>query len=146
MLQKKGSKERLFEVMSRVAPNFSSESATSNVEDSMVTEMPNGESEWNKDEFFNISAPVNSEDAQLFKTVINQGIDSHLEGFTKSKFEQKPGSTGTRLSMDFHKTELPLLLRRLEELGTDEAIGWAEDIRNHDTNIDEIANSITPGI
>ena len=87
-------------------------------------------------EFLPIDTPINSADYKLFAGIVNQGIDSHLEGFTKSKFEKsaRPG----RFLFNFHKSELPILLRRLEEEGTEEADSWAEDIKNSvAVNIDE---------
>lgn len=75
-------------------------------------------------EFFQITTYCNSEDAKLFVSVINQGIDSYLEGFTQSKFYWKD----SRLIMEFHRTELPILIRRLEEEGTENALGWIADI------------------
>lgn len=99
-----------------------------------------GEAVSEDDEFFEITAPVNSEDEQLFINVVNQGIDSHLEGFTKSKFDVRQGSLGARRVFNFHKSELPLLLRRLRELGTEEADLWADDIENYDVNINEMLN------
>ena len=91
------------------------------------------------DDFFPITTPVGGEDDKLFVSVVNQGIDSHLEGFTKSKFEVKDTSIGKRRVLNFHKSELPILLRRLEELGTEEALQWKSDIENYDNNINEIA-------
>jgi len=96
----------------------------------------------NSDEFIPISTPVGSEDDELFTSIVNQGIDSHLEGFTKSNFEVKPGSLGNRRIFNFHKSELPILLRRLEELGTEEALQWKYDIEANDTNLDEVANNL----
>jgi len=78
------------------------------------------------DEFFPISTLMTSKDFEMFRSVINVGIDSHLKGFTKSKFEKK----GDRFYMNFHKSEIPILLGRLRELGTNEAELWAEDIEN----------------
>jgi len=46
---------------------------------------------------------------------VNQGIDSHLEGFTQSTFDSK---TGKCL---IHPKEMTTLLRRLYEIGNDEA-------------------------
>jgi hypothetical protein len=100
--------------------------------------------ETENNEFFNINMPINSEDAKLFTDIINQGIDSHLEGFTKSKFNIKEDSRGKRLNLDFHKSELPILLRRLEELGNDEALSWKDDIEHYDQNIDEITKQVHP--
>jgi len=80
-------------------------------------------------DFFQITTPVNSSDAKLFTKIVNQGIDSNLEGFTKSKFDTKQTTDGRRLVLDFHKDELPILLRRLEEDGSEEALSWVEDIK-----------------
>ena len=82
-------------------------------------------------QFLPITVPISSSDMKLFAKVINQGIDSHLEGFTKSKFEKK----GDRYILDFHNSEIPILVRRLEEIGDqtgdEEALRWAEDIKNY---------------
>ena len=79
-------------------------------------------------QFFKITVRVNSEDFNLFAfKIVNQGIDSHLEAFTKSEFfedEKNPG----RFVFNFHNTEIPILLRRLRELGEEEADSWADDI------------------
>lgn len=72
----------------------------------------------------NITIPLSSEDYPLFHDIINQGIDSHLEAFTESKFYR----FGPQLIMDIADTEIPLLIRRLREHGTAEAEVWAEDI------------------
>jgi hypothetical protein len=82
-------------------------------------------------DFFEITTPVESKDAKLFAKIINQGIDSNLEGFTKSKFDTKQTSNGRRLVLNFHKDEIPTLVRRLEEIGTEEALMWADDIKNY---------------
>lgn len=92
------------------------------------------------DDFFEITAPVNSEDAEMFVRIVNQGIDSHLEAFTKSKFDVRQGTLGTRRSFNFHKDELPILLRRLRELGTEEGDQWADDIENYDENLNEVSS------
>lgn len=39
----------------------------------------------NKD-YISIGTPVNSADYNLFTSIVNIGIDSHLEAFTKSMF------------------------------------------------------------
>lgn len=54
----------------------------------------------------------------------NQGIDSHLEAFTRSKHRWEDG----RLYLDIHRDELSILTRRLRELDTQNAEVWAEDI------------------
>lgn len=48
---------------------------------------------------------------------VNQGIDSHLEGFTRSKFDPK---TGECL---IHPEEMTTFLRRLYESNDEEAMG-----------------------
>lgn len=84
-------------------------------------------------DFFPITIPLGTSDSELFFEVINQGIDSHLEGFTKSKFKKE----GSRLILNFATSEVPLLLRRLEEIGTDEALQWKSDIESYDNNMNE---------
>lgn len=75
-----------------------------------------------------ISCSLVTEDYSLFLTVINQGIDSHLEGFTKSCFNID--KSDKRLLMNFDKSEIHILLRRLREQGTEYANEWADDIEN----------------
>ncbi len=84
-----------------------------------------------------ITTPVFTSDFELFKQVINQGIDSHLEAFTKSRFYQE----GDRYHFDFDKSEVHILIRRLEGIGTDDALSWSDDIQNYysektDHNVD----------
>lgn len=122
------SKQRLFEVMSRLDKTFKlklNENINENVND-----------------YLPISTPIGSEDDKLFVDIVNQGIDSHLNGFTKSNLTVKDGSLGKRRVFNFHKSELPILLRRLEELGTEEALQWKDDIENHENNINEITGEI----
>lgn len=102
-----------------------------------------GINENDSEQFFPVSTPVGSEDDALFIEIINQGIDSSLEGFTKSNFEVKPGSLGNRRIFNFHKDELPILLRRLGEIGTPEAQQWIEDIQNQENNIQELEETNT---
>ena len=71
-----------------------------------------------------ITTPINSDDYKLFVGIINQGIDSHLEAFTKLKHDH----VGNRLVLDFHESELHILIRRLREEGSEEAERWADDI------------------
>jgi len=60
--------------------------------------------------------------------VVNQGIDAHLEAFTKSKFYHKEGDFVARLHLDFDLSEIPILLRRLREMDTEAADSWADGI------------------
>lgn len=55
---------------------------------------------------------------------VNQGIDSRLEGFTRSKFSDN----GHRLNSEVHPEELQILIRRLTESGDDDAQFLADDI------------------
>ncbi len=86
-----------------------------------------------KKEFVEITCLVRSSDDLLFTEMINQGIDSRLEAFTKSEFSVRSKKVGdvdcSRRVLNFHVTELPLLVRRLEERGDDFAQQWADDIR-----------------
>ncbi len=78
---------------------------------------------------FTITCCVGGEDESMFMAAVNQGIDSHLEAFTESKFHHVEGDFVARLHMDFDRSELPLLVRRLRELeGFAEAMQWADDI------------------
>jgi len=65
------------------------------------------------EEYLDISVSVVvATDVDLFAFVVNKGIDSRLEAFTKSKFER----AGRRLFMRFHRDEVSILLRRMSEL------------------------------
>ena len=75
-------------------------------------------------EYLNITTPLFGSDFEMFKGIVNQGIDSHLEGFTSSKCAIK----GSRLHLNIAQSEIPILVRRLEELETEEADEWARDI------------------
>jgi hypothetical protein len=128
-------KQRLFEVMGRLDGTFKPNLNENEWEEISITEEQNNE-------FLPISAPEGSPDDKLFMDIVNQGIDSSLEGFTKSKFEIKNGSLGNRRIFNFHKSELPIVLRRLEDMGTPEAQQWKEDIENYENNIGEISEEI----
>jgi hypothetical protein len=71
-----------------------------------------------------ISVPTWSEDYKLFEEVVNAGIDSRLEGFTKSIFFTRGG----RLYLVFRPSEYQILIRRLLEIGTDLADQWVDGI------------------
>lgn len=73
---------------------------------------------------FQITIPLGSGDLDVFIKAVNQGIDSRLEGFTRSKFTDN----GQRAILDFHPAELPIIIRRLIELDQDLADEWADDI------------------
>ena len=109
--------------MKRVAPNFTGNALNEEV---VPEQQPQASGE-----FLPITTPIGSPDDKLFTDVVSQGIDSHLEGFTKSKFEIKNSSLGNRKIFNFHKSEIPILIRRLEEIGTEEAQQWARDIEEY---------------
>ena len=71
-----------------------------------------------------ISTPLFGEDFELFKNIVNQGIDSRLEAFTKSEFRAR----NARFEFHFHPEESSLLLRRLCETESDAADEWTDDI------------------
>lgn len=75
-----------------------------------------------KDHYFEMS--MIGEDRQTLAKVINQGIDSRLEAFTKSEFR----ISNSRLFCWIHESELSILLRRLLELENDAAELLADDI------------------
>lgn len=74
--------------------------------------------------YFEITMPLGSVDESIFIRAVNQGIDSRLEGFTKSKFTDN----GRRAILNFHESELSILIRRLIELESYDAERWADDI------------------
>lgn len=79
-------------------------------------------------EWLPITCAIGLPDYELFVSVINQGIDSHLEAFIKSEFGIEEGRPG-RFVFNFHTTEVPLLLRRLSELEPSDHIEhWIADI------------------
>jgi len=76
-----------------------------------------------------------SDDRLLMIDVVNRGIDSYLEAFVDSKFEDKYDEndikyrvSGPRLFCDIGPRDMPVLLRRLEEAGTDDADSLRSDI------------------
>ena len=81
----------------------------------------------------NITCHISSDDAKLFKRVIDMGIDAHLEAFTRSTFNviDHLGFPKVRLDMNFDASEVPILIRRLEEIGTEESLQWVEDIKEN---------------
>lgn len=89
----------------------------------------------NKD-FISIGTPYGSDDFKLFQSIVNIGIDSHLEGFTQSQFFFDCG----KYYFHFHKSEKSILLRRLNEYRLNAAIEsdfdtvnqWIDDITDYD--------------
>jgi len=56
---------------------------------------------------------LNYHDARIIKDIVNQGIDSRLEGFTKSTF--KWSSRELKLYCNIDDSEMQILIRRLLE-------------------------------
>lgn len=65
-------------------------------------------------------------DAKHVIEAVNQGIDSRLTGFTKSIFI--PAKHYHALYCEIDESEMEVLIRRLLELGTEEAEMLADDI------------------
>ena len=60
-----------------------------------------------------INCRQGSQDFDLFLSIVNQGIDSRLEAFTKSVFQLQPKEN--RINFCFHQDEMQILIRRLTE-------------------------------
>ena len=76
-------------------------------------------------DYFEIRIRGWNDDMDMFKEVVNQGIDARLEGFTRSNFQERNDGMW---HLDFHKDELQILIRRLLELDDEHAERWADDI------------------
>jgi hypothetical protein len=76
--------------------------------------------------FFTCSFPSHSEDQDNAIEVWNQGIDSHLEGFTLSEFYFDHENRLYLRIMTAH--EFQILVRRLLELATESAEMLADDM------------------
>lgn len=79
-------------------------------------------------EFISIGCHPSGTDAKMFIEVINQGIDAHLEGFTKSKFYYTAEGIGQRFKIELHRSEVSIMVRRLRERGLENSDQWADDI------------------
>ena len=75
---------------------------------------------------FNMS--LTFDDIETVTRIVNRGIDSRLEGFTKSSFEWEVNYGVKRLQCKIHSSEMSILLRRLLEDDTEEAEMLADDI------------------
>lgn len=84
-------------------------------------------------EFFPIETPYSSKEYEMMNTVVNQGIDSNLEGFTKSEFKKSP-HWANKFLWNIHQSELPVLLRRFqekyEETSDDDYFTFMEEIKS----------------
>ena len=57
----------------------------------------------------------------LLEKVVTQGVDSHNQTFRKSRFAPNNEPSFFRIyDFDFHNAELPILIRRLRELGAND--------------------------
>ena len=83
-----------------------------------------------------VSFRVGSDDHKIFANVINKGIDSRLEAFTKSEFKELDG----RIYLSFNPSEFGLLLRRLCEL--EDSFSYSEDHEETWDNLDSWINDI----
>lgn len=86
--------------------------------------------------FIEIEVNPSSKDFKMFKKVVDGGIDSHLKGFTKSKFGYRNyDSIGKRAYFNFHKSEKDILLGRLndmfEKTNDDDISTWIENIEDY---------------
>jgi hypothetical protein len=68
------------------------------------------------------------DDITSVRNVVNIGIDSRLEGFTKSSFEWNHNEFVTRLDCQIHPSEMQILIRRLLEDGSGNAEMLADSI------------------
>jgi len=92
-------------------------------------------------DFFKIETPYNSEDYKMMKNVVNKGIDSHLEAFTKSKFERG----ADKFVWNIHNSELPLLYRRLQDLFNETGNFDYEDLLNDIRNVADAEKAAISG-
>lgn len=91
-------------------------------------------------DFLEIEVRAGSDDFFMFQYIVNQGIDSRLEGFTLSVFGYRYyESVGLRAFFHFHKSEIPILIRRMEEAEEDIncdireiVMGWVDEIRDYE--------------
>ena len=85
-------------------------------------------------DYLKIEVHPASDDFRLFESLVNQGIDAHLEGFTLSEFGfRRYDSLGLRAYFNFHLSEIHLLIRRLEESpDADQRVAsLIRDLENH---------------
>jgi len=68
------------------------------------------------------------DDFDAVERAVNQGIDSRLEGFTRSSFEVENVMGVWRLQCQVHEYELQILIRRLLEDGDLHSELLADDI------------------
>jgi hypothetical protein len=81
---------------------------------------------WCKEGNFNMS--LGFDDYEIVEHIVNQGIDSRLEGFTKSVFYWEIVSGIQRLECKINSSEMQILIRRLLEDGGEDGEMLADDI------------------
>jgi hypothetical protein len=81
---------------------------------------------WRKEGNFDMSLVF--DDYEIVEHIVNQGIDSRLEGFTNSFFDWEIVSGIQRLECKIHSSEMQILIRRLLEDGGEDAEMLADDI------------------
>lgn len=96
-------------------------------------------------DFFPISIPFsNHRDIKLFTDIINQGIDSHLEAFTRTRVNPTAGAAGeSRMVFEFYRSELPILVRRLREYAERHMTNWGEEDNIDSENAERWADDIS---
>ena len=97
-------------------------------------------------DFFPIETPYSSEEYKIMKDVVNVGIDSHLEAFTKSEFKKSP-NWNNKFLWNIHNSELPLLYRRMEELynktQNEDVLDFMNDIQDVAQKPEEVEESVS---
>lgn len=95
-------------------------------------------------EFFPIETPYSSKDYEIMKSVVNVGIDSSLEAFTKSEFKKSP-HFNNKFLWNIHTSELPILYRRLEDLyektEDDDYQNFLDEIKTAANSTEEISEA-----
>ena len=87
-------------------------------------------------DFLEIEVHPASDDFRLFERLVNQGIDSRLQGFTLSQFGyRRYDSIGVRAFFHFHRSEVHIIRYRLDEIFDpyldDLITQWLDIIENH---------------
>jgi hypothetical protein len=76
------------------------------------------------DKPYTMELPATSEDCNVVMEAVNQGIDAHLEAITDSKFTW----VGSRLHCQVAHKDMLVLLRRLGEMDSDDAMSLRSSI------------------
>jgi hypothetical protein len=77
----------------------------------------------------NYPMTLKGDDRQLIVDAVNQGIDAHLQGITDSSFKWVDDMLcGKALQCEVSYKDLPIIIRRLLEVGSEETDMLAQDI------------------